>query len=91
MRYKITRILHSGSSGIRGTDRKDGRYPTRIGRIVDLDISDLEIGSPAFMTYVGTTSFLQTSSVVGIHSVLDSIVCIETINSIFELQKVEDQ
>lgn len=91
MRYKITRILHSGTRDIRGTDRKDGRYPTRIGRIVDFDISDLEVGRPVFMPYVGTTSFLQTSSVVGIHSVFDNIVCIETINSIFELQKVEDQ
>ena len=89
MRYKITRILHSGSVGVRGTDRKDGRYPTRIDKIVDLDISDLEIGRPAFMTYVGTTSFLQTSSVVGVHSIFDNIVCIETINSIFELKKVE--
>lgn len=91
MWYKITRILHSGSVGVRGTDRKDGRYPTRIGKIVELDLSDLEVGRPAIMAYVGTMSFLQTSSVVGIHSVFDNIVCIETINSIFELQKVEDQ
>lgn len=91
MWYKITRILHSGSSGVRGTDRKDGRYPTRIGRIIDVDIPDLEVGRPAFMSYVGTTSFLQTSSVVGIHSIFDKIVCIETINSIFELEKAEEQ
>lgn len=46
MLYKIVSIKHSGTCGKRGTERTDGRYPLRIGRVVKLNIDDIEIGCP---------------------------------------------
>ena len=46
MLYKIKSIKHSGTYGERDTERTDGRYPLRIGRIVNLDADYIEIGYP---------------------------------------------
>lgn len=43
MLYKIKSIKHNGTCGERGTERTDGRYPLRIGRVVKLNIDDIEI------------------------------------------------
>lgn len=53
--YKIKEILHSGSCGVRGTKRTDGRYPLRIGRIVDLDVTKIIGDAPMIINYVCDT------------------------------------
>lgn len=102
MLYKIKSIKHSGTCGERDTDRTDGRYPLRIGRIVKLDMGDIEIGYPLVVRYVrnsdGTPmrfSLLKTSNVVSVNSVGEIecdplFIVIETENSIFEFERVEE-
>ena len=75
MLYKIVSIKHSGTCGKRGTERTDGRYPLRIGRVVKLNIDDIEIGCPLVIRYVkdsdGTPmkfSILKTSYVTSVNS-----------------------
>lgn len=103
MLYKIKSIKHSGTCGERDTDRTDGRYPLRIGRVVELDVDYIEIGFPLILRYIkdsdGTPmkfSLLKTSDVVQVTSIgelwtnpLDVIV--KTENSIFEFERVEDE
>lgn len=102
MLYKIVSIKHSGTCGKRGTERTDGRYPLRIGRVVKLNIDDIEIGYPLLIRYIkdsdGTSmkfSLLKTSCVKNYITVdvLEGIVkyiTIETQNSIFEFERVDD-
>ena len=102
MLYKIKSIKHSGTCDERNTDRTDGRYPLRIGRIVNLDVDYIEIGLPLVLRYVkdsdGTPmkfSLLKTSNVVEVTSVgelgINPLrVIVETENSIFEFERVEE-
>lgn len=102
MLYKIKSIKHSGTCGERDTDRTDGRYPLRIGRIIDLNIKDIQVGAPLVIKYVRDTDgasmrwqVLRTSSVFNIEvdSCFNSepiIKSIETHNSVFEFERVED-
>ena len=41
--YRIKSISHSGTFGTRGLPREDGRYPQRVGRIVNLDLDKLDV------------------------------------------------
>ena len=41
--YRINSIVHSGIDGERNTPRTDGRYPLRIGRIVEFNEINKEI------------------------------------------------
>lgn len=103
MLYKIVSIKHSGTCGKRGTERADGRYPLRIGRVVDLDVDYIEIGFPLVLRYIRDSdgspmrfSLLKTSDVVQITSVgellINSLgVIVETENSIFEFERVDDE
>ena len=43
MLYKIKQILHTGTCGDFGTERTDGRYPKRIGRVVEIDSNKLQV------------------------------------------------
>lgn len=102
MLYKITSIKHSGTCGKRGTERTDGRYPLRIGRVVKLNIDDIEIGYPLVIRYAkdsdGTPmkfSFLTTSYVTSVNcagkiSRNSLFVVVETENSIFEFERIAD-
>lgn len=102
MLYKIVSIKHSGTCGKRGTERTDGRYPLRIGRVVKLNIDDIEIGYPLLIRYIkdsdGTSmkfSLLKTSCVKNYITVDDlegivKYITIETQNSIFEFERVDD-
>lgn len=96
MEYKIKIILHSGSKGIiRGIDRTDGRYPMRIGRIVDLELKNITVGEPLYLKYVKDSDgsdyhgVLCISRVVNFDCTYDKSsnwIKIETLNSIFILK-----
>lgn len=95
MEYRITKITHSGTKGKRGQNRTDGRYPMRIGRIVELDLDNVKLGKPMIINYLKNADgsnysnmCLRTSSVVLIISTA-SAVFIETMNSIFTFEKTE--
>lgn len=103
MLYKIKSIKHSGTCGERGTDRTDDRYPQRIGRVVELNIDDIEIGYPLLIRYIkdsdGTSmkfSLLKTSCVKNYITIDDlegivKYITIETENSIFKFERVNDE
>ena len=92
--YKIKSILHSGKKGERNTPRTDGRYPLRIGRIIELndDIKNGDIISnmPFVLKYVKDENgndyngYLQTSKVIDWDFVYENVIRIETLNSIYE-------
>ena len=95
MEYRIKRILHAGSEGVRGTERTDGRYPLRIGRTINLDIDSIKIGQPFILWYLKnadgsdySNKWLPTSNVVGIHGLDGAFICVETLNSIYEFEAV---
>ena len=50
--YRIKQILHSGRKGERNTPRIDGRYPMRIGRIVEFDVKDIVVGQCLWFDYI---------------------------------------
>lgn len=94
MEYKINRILHSGTKGIRGIERTDGRYPMGIGRTVDLNLDDIQNGYPMILNYIKNADgsdysnmYLRTSCVSTIIK-MPRTVTIETLNSIFEFEKI---
>ena len=95
MEYKIERILHSGSKGLRGADRLDGRYQIRIGRTVDLELKNITVGEPLYLKYIKDADgsdyhgILCTSRVVNFDCICNKSgdwIKIETLNSIFILQ-----
>ena len=92
--YKIKEILHSGSCGIRGTKRTDGRYPLRIGRTVDIDVTKLTEDAPMIIRYVSDSDgtsleglVLYTSHVISI-TVKVTEVIVETENSIYVFERI---
>ena len=98
--YKIKSILHNGRKGKRGEPREDGRYPLRIGRIVELDVDNLIEGIPLILTYVKDENgddyrgyYLQCSIIKQIdickNNDYGDHVCIETNNSIYEFEALE--
>lgn len=94
MEYKIARIQHSGTCGERWTDREDGRYIHRVGRTVDLNLENIEVGIPMILYYVKDQDdsdysgyILATSRVKRIYVPDDNTVIIETRNSIFRFER----
>ena len=95
--YKIKSILHNGNIEKRNIPRTDGRYPLRIGRIVELDTKDIVTGVPLFFHYIKDENgndysdfYLQTSMVKDWDYVFDNRIQIETRNSIYELEEVDE-
>lgn len=98
--YRINSILHSGIKGKRNTPRTDGRYPLRLNRIIELNDGikkgDIISGMPFILKYVKDENgndyngYLQTSRVVDWDFVFDNVIRIETLNSIYELERVDD-
>lgn len=95
--YKIKTILHSGTKGERGTPRIDGRYPLRIGRIVELDEKYLKEGIQLILNYVKDENgddyrglSLYCSTIKDWDYVYNNRIRIETNNSIYELEEVEE-
>ena len=93
--YKINSILHSGRKGKRGTLREDGRYPLRIGRIIELDVSMLNEGTQLILSYVKDENgndyrghYLICTIIKDWDYVYDNVIRIETNNSIYELEGI---
>ena len=96
--YKIKSILHSGRKGERNTTRIDGRYPMRIGRIVEFDPKDIVIGQCFWFDYIKDENGndyrryeFRTSFVKDWDYVYDNVIRIETNNSIYEFERVEGE
>ena len=94
--YKIKSILHSGVDGERNTPRTDGRYPQRIGRIVEIDDDNIFIGVPFQLNYVKDENgndyrgfVKRTSCVIDWDYIYDNRIRIETYRTIYEFEKVE--
>lgn len=94
--YKIKSIRHSGTYGPRGFERTDGRYPMRVGRIVKLDIDKLRIRDVLVLDYVKdehgndySGMCLRCSIIRAIHKASSNLICVETNNSIYELESEE--
>lgn len=96
MKYKIKSIKHSGTYGERNSDRKDGKYPERIGRIIDFEPTEYEIEFPLILKYLEladgsdySNRFLRCSKLVNISSTInDEIVLAETNNTIYEFERI---
>ncbi|MDU6263771.1 MAG: hypothetical protein E6600_04645 [Anaerocolumna aminovalerica] len=88
-KYKIVSITHSD-----GAPRNDGRYPQRIGRICGKPIAF--IGQPLFIEYIYKADgsdyrgYTLRTSLVERVSETGSRITVETMNSIYEFEKVED-
>lgn len=96
--YRIKSISHSGSRGNRGTARTDGRYPTRIGRIVELEYKKLVLGTPLILNYIKDENgndyrgmYLRCSRIQSIHIVTEKLFVVETMNSIYEFEEVGEE
>lgn len=96
--YKIKSILHAGRKGERDTPRTDGRYPLRIGRIIELDTKDLFIGNQLVLDYVKDENgndyrgmSLYCSMIKDWDYVYENRIRVETINSIYELEETKGE
>lgn len=102
MLYKIESIKHSRGT-LKGLDRKDDRYPMRIGRIINIDINDILIGFPLIIKYVrdsdGTpmrnlvlrTSFVKSFEYIKDGNGIINLINIVTENSIYKFKRVDDE
>lgn len=99
MEYKIVSIMHSGTRGTRMSPRVDEKYPQRIGRIVNLDVSNIREGKSLIIRYIRDSNgadydaVLVTSIVKRFWTEDESdddfdILYVETLNSIFKFEKV---
>lgn len=94
MEYRIKSIKHSGRMGLRGTDRTDGRYPGRIGRVVDLKPTECKIGQPFVLNYLRladgsdySNMYLRCSRLVNFTTINGDMNTAETNNTIYEFEK----
>lgn len=101
--YKIKSILHSGSQGVRGTPKTDGYNLPRVNRIIELDDSNyfgtIRKGSFFIARYVKDANGKDysyehsiafcSSKVVDWDYVYENVICVETENSIYELETVD--
>jgi hypothetical protein len=92
MFYKITQILHNGTFGKYGTERTDGEYLARKGRIVEVVFRNIKVGIPLILHYVTdeegnacTGKYLISSPVNDFYIGADHVLRITTRNSIYEL------
>lgn len=88
--YKIVSITH-----LDGTQRADGRYPMRIGRIVEKPVIHL-INRPLIINYITDENgndyrgyTLRTSSIQYAKE-KGCTITVKTLNSIYTFEKVED-
>lgn len=95
--YRIKSILHSGRKGERYSPRTDGRYPSRINRIVEFDEKNIFKGFCFVFDYVKdeygndySDFYFRTSFVVDWDFVFNNVIRVETNNSIYEFEKIEE-
>lgn len=85
--YRITSINHKHNN----KERKDGRYPERIGRTCERP--EVKVGKRMIIKYIANKDgsdcgyFLRTSCVVGYKEYQDYLV-VETENSVYEFKKI---
>lgn len=96
MKYKIIGIYHSGRKGTRYDEVTDYKYDGLIGSIIDTDkpIEDYKEFEEIYWNFISSDSLYacwHTSAVIGsgINSFGDYVI--ETINSIYVLEKVNGQ
>lgn len=97
--YKLISIQHNGNKGERYSDRADGRYPLRVGRICELE--QVDMGLPLIIRWVKDKNgndycgTLRCSKVKGLSQSItpeENIFTVETINTIyrFEILKTDE-
>lgn len=90
--YKLISIQHNGNKGERYTDRSDGRYPLRVGRICEL--GKVDMGLPLIIRWIEDqngndySGTLSCSRVKGL-SLEENIFTVETINTIYRFEIVK--
>lgn len=96
MLYKIIGIKHTGVMGERETDRTDGRYPKRIGRIIWMSDNTSAFGYRFRLEYIADENGNDYSDKICWCSTVqryahrpNDIVEVETENSIYILQRVK--
>ena len=95
MKYRIAKILHNGTAGAKGTERTDGEYPDRKGKIVEVNFDNWHIGSRILMPYIVDEDdvlygkMLDTSGAERIEKNSDGSVILATEYSIYHFEKVE--
>ncbi len=93
MKYKIVSITHSGRKGVRGTDVTASKYLGITGSIVTMkkieDIKQFDMVHCDFIETESPYEYLDTSEVLSIWIDRDNRYHIETVNSIYVLEKVE--
>lgn len=94
--YKLISIQHNGNKGERYTDRTDGRYPLRVGRICELE--QVDMGLPLIIRWVKDQNgndyrgTLRCSKVKGLSRDItpeENIFTVETINTIYRFEIVK--
>lgn len=91
MNYKIKNI-----TDLNGEKRTDGRYPLRIGRIIDGENSIVKVGLCAVLVYLTDENgeecigkCLRTSPIQSLYIDYDNMdITFETLNSIYKLELV---
>jgi len=99
MMYEIVGIYHSGTKGERNEKRMEKDYRNRIGRKVDINLDEVYLDRSLIIPYIFDSNgdnlrgkYLATSKVMDIcYKLGTSILRIETMNSIFEFEKVEHE
>ena len=81
-----------------GLRRRDGRYPQRIGSLVQIEEAYLTEGIPLALEYIEDgkgnpkQGVLTTSPIVNIgHDVLRSQIGVTTRNSVYHLREIDEQ
>lgn len=94
--YKLISIQHNGNIGERYTDRTDGRYPLRVGRVCKLE--QVDMGLPLIIRWVKDQNgndycgTLRCSKVKGLSQSItpkENIFTVETINTIYRFKIVK--
>ena len=97
--YKIKSILHSGKLGERGTTRTDNYNLLRVNRIIKFNDSvhygSIQVGFPMTAQYVKDANGRTipwgfcTSTVVDWDYIYENTIRVETLNTIYEFERVE--
>lgn len=93
MEYEIIGIAHSRPGNVLWEPRTDGRYPMRIGRVINMDRSRIVENESAILAYIRDADgspydgYLHTSVVQDVQEIGDMLF-IMTLNSIYALRKV---
>jgi hypothetical protein len=91
-KYKVISIQHNGNKGERYTDRTDGRYPLRVGRICEF--GQVFMGLPLVIRWVKDQNgndycgTLRRSKVKCLWQ-SENILTAETINTIYRFEIVK--